>query len=161
MHETVIVNTSPLFYLHRLGCIHILEKLYGDILIPEAVVNELKEGKTVGEDVPEIEDYRWITVKNVVVPAFIKIIPDLGNGEAEVLALGCQENNPLLVIDDSLARRIAKLQEFKLTGTAGVLVKAKKAGHLTQIKPLMDKLKEVGFYLKDELILEILKNAGE
>ncbi|MDA8214150.1 MAG: hypothetical protein M0Z64_02610, partial [Nitrospiraceae bacterium] len=71
------INTSPLFYLHRLDCIHILEKLYGNILIPEAVVNELKEGKTVGEDVPEIEDYGWITVKNVVVPAFIKIIPEL------------------------------------------------------------------------------------
>ncbi len=55
------------------------------------------------------------------------MVPDLGNGEAEVLALGCQENNPLLVIDDALARRIAKLQEFKLTGTAGVLVKAKKS----------------------------------
>lgn len=161
MHETVIVNTSPLFYLHKLGCIYIFEKLYRNIVIPQAVVNELKEGKTVGEDVPAIEDYSWITVKNVIVPAFIKIIPDLGNGEAEVLALGCQENKPLLVIDDALARRIAKLQEFKLTGTAGVLVKAKKTGHITQIKPLMDKLKEVGFYLKDELILEILKNASE
>lgn len=99
MHETVIVNTSPLLYLHRLGCIYILEKLYRNIVIPQAVVNELKEGKTVGEDVPAIEDYSWITVKN--------------------------------------------------------------AGHLTQIKPLMDKLKEAGFYLKDELIREILKNAGE
>ncbi len=161
MHETVIVNTSPLFYLHRLGCIYVLEKLYRNIVIPQAVVNELKEGKTVGEDVPEVEDYKWVTVKNVVVPAFIKMVPDLGNGEAEVLALGCQENNPLLVIDDALARRIAKLQEFKLTGTAGVLVKAKKAGHITRIRPLMDKLKEIGFYLKDELIREILKNAGE
>jgi len=104
-----------------------LRSSIGNIVIPQAVVNELKEGKTVGEDVPEVEDYKWVTVKNVVVPAFIKMVPDLGNGEAEVLALGCQENNPLLVIDDALARRIAKLQEFKLTGTAGVLVKAKKS----------------------------------
>ena len=36
MHRTVIVNTSPLFYLHRLGYINLLEKLYTEIVIPEA-----------------------------------------------------------------------------------------------------------------------------
>ncbi len=59
MHDVVIVNTSPLFYLHRLGCLNILEKLYDKIVIPYAVIDELKEGKRVGEDVPEIEDYKW------------------------------------------------------------------------------------------------------
>lgn len=58
MPDVVIVNTSPLFYLHRLGCLNILEKLYGEIVIPGAVVDELNEGKKVGEDVPEITNYK-------------------------------------------------------------------------------------------------------
>lgn len=160
-HRAVIVNTSPVFYLHRLGCLNYLEKLYGEIIIPEAVAFELEEGKRLGEDVPEIADYRWIKVRKVTIPAFIKIIPDLGQGEAEVLALACEENEPLLIIDDVLARRIAKLQAFKLTGTAGVLLKAKKEGHTSAIKPIFERLKEAGFYLSDKITDEILKISGE
>lgn len=161
MPDVVIVNTSPLFYLHRLGCLNILEKLYGEIVIPGAVVDELKEGKRVGEDVPEIADYKWINVKDVTIPAFIKIISDLGHGEAEVLALACEEKEPLVIIDDEIARKIAKLQGIKLTGTAGVLLKAKTNNYISEIKPVLEKLREVGFYLSDRVIAEVLKISGE
>lgn len=162
MHSRiVIVNTSPLFYLHRIKQLHILQKLYGSIVVPEAVVSELEEGKKLGEDVPKIGDFDWITVKTVTIPSFIKIIPDLGQGEAEVVALGCVESNPLLIIDDALARRIAKLQAFKITGTAGVLLRAKKEGYITEIKATIEILKEAGFYLNDKLITDMLKISGE
>ncbi len=161
MPDVVIVNTSPLFYLHRLGCLNILEKLYGEIVIPGAVVGELNEGKRVGEDVPEIADYKWIKVKDVTIPAFIKIISDLGQGEAEVLALACEEKEPLVIIDDEIARKIAKLQEIKLTGTAGILLKAKTNNYIPEIKPVLEKLREVGFYLSDRVIAGVLKISGE
>lgn len=161
MHKIVIVNTSPLFYLHRLRNLHILERLYGEIIVPQAVIAELEEGGRLGEDVPKISDYNWIKIKYVTLPAFIKIIPDLGQGEAEVLALGGEEKECLLIIDDALARKIAKLQAFKLTGTAGVLLKAKEKNYITEIKPILKKLKEVGFYLSDNLVNEILKTARE
>jgi|SRR3972149_4374966 len=142
MRKIVIVNTSPLFYLHRLGYLHLLQKLYNGIVIPSAVANELEEGKRLGEDVPQI-------------------VPDLGQGEAEVLALGCENKNSLLIIDDGLARKIAKLYTFRITGTAGVLLKAKQEKHISEIKPVLKKLKDVGFYLSDNLISDILKVAGE
>ena len=122
---------------------------------------ELEEGERAGEDIPKITDHHWINVRKVTIPAFIKIIPDLGQGEAEVLALGCEVEDPLLIIDDSLARRIAKLQALKFTGTAGVLLKAKKAGCIAEIKPLIEKLKKAGFYLADKLIADILKISEE
>lgn len=37
MPEIIIVNTSPLFYLHRLGLLEVLNKLYANIIVPEAV----------------------------------------------------------------------------------------------------------------------------
>lgn len=161
MRKIVIVNTSPLFYLHKSGYLHILEILYSEIIIPYAVLLELEEGRKAGEDVPEIKDHGWIIVKKVTIPAFIKIIPDLGQGEAEVLALACEENNPLLIIDDALARKIANLQQIKFTGTAGVLLRAKKEGYIKGLKSIIDKLKETGFYISDKLIVEILKSSGE
>jgi predicted nucleic acid-binding protein len=157
----VIVNTSPLFYLHRLGYLHILKNLYGEVIIPHAVLTELEEGKKLGEDVPEVKNYNWIKVKNVTIPAFIKMIPDLGQGEAEVLALGCEESDSLLIIDDALARKIVKLQTIKFTGTAGVLLRAKREGYIPEIKSIIEKLKEAGFYLSDKLIVEMLKLSGE
>jgi len=57
MPEITIVNTSPLFYLHRLGLLELLNKLYGHITVPEAVEKELKEGQAQGEDVPQLENY--------------------------------------------------------------------------------------------------------
>src|SRR4030043_1838639 len=150
MHKIVIVNTSPLFYLHRLGYFYILEKLYGEIIVPFAVVTELEEGERLGEDIPEIKSYNWIKVKNVTVPAFIKLVPDLGQGEAEVLALGYEERDSLLIIDDAIARKIARLQKLKFTGTAGVLLRAKKEGHIKEIKLIIRRLKEAGFYISDE-----------
>jgi predicted nucleic acid-binding protein len=132
-----------------------------EIVVPDAVVAELEEGEMVGEDVPKVAEYNWIKVKKTAIPAFIKMIPDLGRGEAEVLALGCEEVEPLLIIDDALARKIAKLQAFKITGTAGVLLKAKEKGFFKEIKPILNQLKRIGFYLTGELIAEILKISGE
>lgn len=161
MREMVIVNSSPLFYLHRLGYLHLFQKLYDEIVIPSAVVNELDEGKRLGEDVPIIEDYKWIDIKHVTVPLFIRIMSDLGQGEAEVLALGCEHKNSLLIIDDSLARKIAQLYTFRITGTAGVLLKAKQNKHIQEIRPIFNKLKDVGFYLSENLISDMLNAAGE
>ncbi len=161
MPSVVIVNTSPLFYLHRIDCLSVLQKLYNEIIIPGAVVAELAEGERVGEDVPNVANYPWIKVRNVMVPAFIAMIPDLGRGEAEVLALGSEEIAPLLVIDDALARRIANLQTLKFTGTAGVLLKAKSEGHITEIKTILAKLKTAGFYLHETVVTEILNLAKE
>lgn len=85
----------------------------------------------------------------------------MGQGEAEVLALACEEKKPLVIIDDEIARKIAKLQGIKLTGTAGVLLKAKTNNYIPEIKPVLEKLREVGFYLSDRVIAEVLKISGE
>ena len=94
-------------------------------------------------------------------PAFISIITDLGQGEAEVLALACEERDALVIVDDALARRIAKLRGLRITGTAGIFLKAKAENHISEIKPFLNKMKDIGFYLTGNLIADILKIAGE
>jgi predicted nucleic acid-binding protein len=85
----------------------------------------------------------------------------LPSGEAEVLALGCEKKDSLLILDDALARKIAKLQSLKYTGTIGILLKAKERKYIKEIAPILKKLKEVNFYLSNEFIKKILKIAGE
>lgn len=161
MPEMTIVNTSPLFYLHRLGLLEVLNKLYGNIVVPEAVKTELEAGRNQGEDVPQLENYTWINAKSVNMPKYLKLIADLGQGESEVLALATNYASALLILDDKLARRIAEMQEFRLTGTAGVLLRAKRKGLIPALKPIMERLLNLDFRLKPDLVKAILELAGE
>ena len=161
MPEPVISNTSPLFYLHRLQVLDLLQKLYQRILVPEAVVEELKMGRSQGEDVPDVTAYDWIEVRPVRTPEVIQLIPDLGAGEAQVLTLALEIPGSLVILDDRLAREFAKSQQIRHTGTAGVLLKAKQEGHLSAVGPLLQQLIQLDFRLSDAVISAILKLAQE
>ncbi len=161
MPEITIVDTSPLFYFHRVGLFEIFNKLYGHIIVPEAVQKELKEGQTQGEDVPQLESYPWVEIRSVSMPRYLQLIADLGPGESEVLALATNHPSALVVLDDKLARRIADMQGFRLTGTAGVLLRAKRKGLIPALKPVIKKLLDLDFRLKPELVKEILTLADE
>ncbi len=161
MPEMPIVNTSPIFYLHRLGLLQILNRLYGDVTIPEAVRDESEKGREQGEDVPQLENYAWIQIMNVDMPEHLKLIVDLGLGESEVLAIATNHPSALVVLDDKLARRIAKMQGFRLTGTAGVLLRAKEKGLIPALKPVIEKLMDLNFRLKPDLVDTIIELAGE
>ena len=161
MPEINIVNTSPLFYLHRLGLLELLKKLYGHITVPEAVKKELKEGQAQGEDVPQLENYTWVEIRSVSMPRYLQLIADLGPGESEVLALATNHPSALVILDDKLARRIAEMQGFRLTGTAGVLLRAKQKGLVPALKPVIEKLIDLDFRLKPDLVKATLELAGE
>jgi predicted nucleic acid-binding protein len=60
MPENVIVNTSPVFYLHRLRLLELLNKFYGTIIVPQAVIDELNQGKVQGADVPNLKSLPWV-----------------------------------------------------------------------------------------------------
>jgi predicted nucleic acid-binding protein len=161
MPEMTVVNTSPLFYLHRLGLLKILHELYGNITVPEAVVRELERGHVQGENVPLLPDYPWIEIMSVSTPEYLNLIVDLGPGESEVLAIATYHPSALVILDDKMARRIAEMQGFRLTGTAGVLLRAKVKGLIPELKPVVEKLLSLDFHLKPELVQAISELAGE
>ena len=161
MPDLVICNTSPLFYLHRLRHLEILRQLYHQLVVPEAVRDELHVGRMQGEDTPELEAYAWITVRTVRVPEIIQLITDLGPGEAQVLALALEEPGSLVILDDGFARAMATARGIRLTGTAGVLLKAKQEGHIHAIAPLLDTLIQQGFRLSDTTRAAIVALAQE
>ena len=68
MHKIVISNTSPIFYLNKISHLELLKRLYGEIIIPRAVLEELEDGRKAGEDAPEVSSYEWIKVRSVSLP---------------------------------------------------------------------------------------------
>lgn len=158
---SVVCNTSPLQYLYQLGSLDILRALYGQVRIPTAVASEIAAGQSSGIAVPALATYVWISIESVRSPSMLVAVADLGAGEREVLALGIQSEDPLLILDDALARRYAALLHLRKTGTLGVLVKAKRAGLVASVAPLLDRLEQLGFRMDANLRLAVLKQAGE
>lgn len=156
----VVSNTSPLLYLHQLGRIDLLPALYSHVLVPASVVEELAAGRAAGHDVPSVAGLPWARVVSSPTLALLALATDLGRGEAEAIAIA-HERNALLILDDGLARRHAKLVGVTLTGTLGVLVKAKGTGHISTVAPLVSRLTELGFRVSEQTRDAILKLANE
>ncbi len=148
-------------YLHLAGRLDLLQVLYGSVIVPPAVQTELEVGAQAELDVPRIASFPWIQVREVQARALLPAIVDLGPGEAEVIALGLEHPGGLLILDDQLARRVATLSHLTYTGTLGVVMKAKQAGHLQTIRPVIERLRASGLWLHDELVAMALAQAGE
>jgi len=63
--------------------------------------------------------------------------------------------------NETLGRFHAKNLDLKVTGTLGILLKAKNTGHIKKIKPLLNELKNKGIWLSEKLINEVLILADE
>jgi uncharacterized protein len=157
----VISNTSPLLYLHQIGCLSILQTLYTQVIVPQAVQSELLVGQQQGVDVPEISQYEWLQLRSVATVASMPNVIDLGPGEAEVIGLGIENPGSRLILDDQLGRQIARFHRLTFTGTLGVLIKAKQLGHVSTIRPLIEQLQRSGMWLSESVIADVLKLAGE
>jgi predicted nucleic acid-binding protein len=85
----------------------------------------------------------------------------LERGEAEVIVLAKEKGIKHVLIDEKIARQQAGIQELNVIGTLGLLLKAKKKGLLSSIKPLILNIRDNGIWIKDEIVNGILKDAGE
>lgn len=158
----VVVNSTPLIILCNIGQLLLLKKLYGEIIIPEAVYKEV----TVKKDTAciAISQYNdWIKIEKVPANKKLKIYrARLHTGEVEVMLLAQQPPlADLVIIDDNAAKNTAKFLGLKVTGTLGILLKAKKLGLLDNIKPLIEKMHNAGFYISENIKNLVLESANE
>ena len=155
----VVVNTTPLIALSEIGELHLLRDLYGEVEIPNAVFEEIKSEPAYTE-VREASE--WIHVVSVNNSDQKKLLRSrLHIGEVEVILYAKDSQADLVILDDKLARKTAKYMDLTITGTMGVIIKAKKEGHIQTVKPIMDKLIRNGLYVSDEVRELVLKAANE
>jgi len=86
---------------------------------------------------------------------------DLGRGESEVLTLAMQRTTAVVVMDDLQARKCSKLFKIPLVGSLGLVVMAKRAGHIQAAKPEFEKLIKAGLRLDVAMLDRIYKKIGE
>jgi len=156
-----ISNTSPLLYLYRIGAINWLPELFDEVWIPEAVKNELLAGRSKGYDVPNPDDYPWLSVVNPKSMPSEWLALDLGVGEIAAMALALENPKRIVLLDDMLARRTAQVAGLQVWGTLKVLLEAKSRGLVDKIEPYITKLSESGMWVSAEVRQRILKLADE
>ena len=152
MRSTVVItDTSCLIALTKVSALGVLRQLYEEVVVTEEVADEF------GEPLPE-----WIRVKTVENKTYQQLLEAaLGRGEASAIALAISIPDALLIVDDLKARKEAVRLGLKITGTLGVLLKAKQQGLISSIKTLFDKLEQDGFRISSEVRNEILQASAE
>jgi uncharacterized protein len=157
----IICNTSPLQYLHQLGLLHLLQALADEVIVPEAVVQELDMGRMLGVNVPDVTALDWLNVEQPRSVSVLPLVTDLGVGETEVLALALEHPKAIAVLDDKLARTFAQTLGLPFTGTLGLLLDAKSRKLIEEVVPLLDELDGLGFRVSAVTRRTILKLANE
>lgn len=106
-----------------------LEKLYGQVILPEAVFQELTSVALVERHTRAIATLPWVQVRPVADRRFVEtLLAELDRGEAEAIAVAREVHADLLLIDERRGRRVASRFGLKLTGLIGVLAEAKRHG---------------------------------
>jgi len=156
----IVSNTTPIISLLKINKLELLQQLYSEINIPMAVYEEVEAGKNKSF-YSDLSKINWINILEIKDKQALKYFLDLDAGEAEAIVLATEMAADLIIIDEKLGRYHAKHANLKVTGTIGVLLKAKTQGLIIELKPIFNKLTKEGVWISEKLKKEILRNAGE
>jgi predicted nucleic acid-binding protein len=164
---TAIPDSSVIISLAGIDRLRLIGELNDLVVVPPAVVREVIEegkGQTGSEELRRAIEDGWIKVvdgpKNKALVAALKA--NLGDGESEVIALGTEIEDAIVLLDDKSARTSAGELELKKTGIVGILLRAKRLGKIESISTELEKLRrDVGFRLSETIVAKILAQSGE
>ncbi|HRZ98718.1 MAG TPA: DUF3368 domain-containing protein [Paludibacter sp.] len=151
MPKIVISDTSTLILFQKIDEFNLLQKVYGELITTPEIALEF------GDVLPN-----WIKIKEVSdkkYQYFLETQVDLG--EASAIALATEYEDVLLLVDDLKARKLATKLNLKITGTLGIIHKAKQLHLIEKVKPLIEKILLTDFRIADNIIEEIIRINNE
>lgn len=160
MANHVVINSSPLIFFSRSKHVAILEQFASQVLVPQAVAEEIQRRGTSDPTATLIKTTPWLEV------VLTDRVPDeilewgLGAGESAVLALaltrGCEA-----VVDDLAGRRCAASIGIPVRGTLGIVLIAKRRGWIPSARAVMEDMLAAGLYLSRPVLDRALERVGE
>jgi uncharacterized protein len=157
-----VTDSSPLIFLAKLNRLDLLHDEAVELLAPPAVLAEI--GGQDDEAKRQIEEARrtWLDLRPVRDVRLVAVLKrELGDGEAEAIALAVETDATRIILDDLDARRLADRLGLKPVGTLGLLLAAKLRGKISSLRAEIDRLRRAGFRATPALVEEILRSAGE
>ena len=150
----MVSNSSPLIALAKIGKLYILKELFGEVIIPKAVWDEVVvkgKGKPGAE---EVEKAEWIKVRDVRDKLSVEVLKgEIEIGEAEAIILAKELNADLLIMDESIPRVIAESIGLRVIGSLAILYIAKKRGLIRDdFDEIVKELRAKGVRFSDKVI---------
>jgi len=151
MPKAIISDTSCFIILTNVGELDLLQKVYGQIVTTPEIAAEFGEPLPEWVEIAEVKDKYRQTILEL----------QIDKGESSAIALALETPDSVVILDDYKARKIAERLGVTLTGTIGVIIKAKLNGTISSIKPILEKIKQTDFRLSGEIETQALKEADE
>lgn len=159
----VASNASPLINLARIGQLDLLQQLYREVQIPDAVRSEVVEEGAGQPGSEEVATAGWIRTHTVRNRALVQALrQELDAGEAEAIALAVELGADWLLMDERLGRDVSRHLGVAVTGLIGVLIEAKRLGVIPAVRPGLDALRDrAGFRIRQALYDRVLRDVSE
>ena len=156
---TVISDTTPIISLIKIHRLDLLEKLFGEVLIPNAVFRELITNESFSNEAEEVKKSAFLKispVQNRRSIAILQAISGLDDGESEAIVLADEKKSDVLIIDERKGRMVAQKLGITITGTVGVLVQANNEGMITkdEAESCLEFLRQSNIRLSEKLVQE-------
>jgi len=160
---STVSNSSPIINLARIGDLELLCKLYHELIIPEAVWQEIVVDGVGQPGAEEVKVAKWIKTRPVTNKHLIRALQqELDAGESETIALSLEEESELILMDERLGRETARYFGIRFIGLIGILIEAKRKGIISEVKHHLDKLRDIaGFRVSNSLYMRILQDEKE
>ena len=155
----LVADASALIALSACDSLALLEALFGTVLVPQAVFLEVAAVDKPQSDRPR--SYLQGKVRAVDMRGFVFLDAFADAGETQAMLLYKELAADYLLIDDKRGRKVAKINQIKTVGSLGVLLQAKRAGLISRVAPLIEKIAASPVFMSESLIQTVLDLADE
>jgi len=160
--KEIAINTGPLIALvAATGALVILRELYSRIVVPFEVCEEILAGGQSGFAVPEFQAANFLIKQSNPTTIGTFLHNSLDTGEASVIQTALDLGIATVCIDEAVGRRIARLNALAVTGSIGILLRAKNEGASISIRTALENMHRHGIWVGRDLTDVAIKLAGE
>ena len=158
-----VINTSPILHLHAVlpGGLESLARMIGEVVMPWEVGQELAAGRAKDGTWHQIQSIPGIVLREAPVVVHPLLSSQIDVGEAAVIQTALDEGVETVILDDLKARRVALGLGLNVTGTLGLLIQARKAGHLASVRSAIEALVKRGMWIAPGVAEQAIRLAGE
>lgn len=159
----IISDASPIICFIKIDRLTILHQLFGRLIIPPAVWNEINQLSELGYDLNLFRNSDWIEIRDAQNHAMVeKLRQSLDRGESEAIALASELHPDYLLIDERLGTLTARNLGIHTIGVIGIIIRAKDQELIPLGKPILDKLRTEGrFWISEKLYISALIKLNE
>lgn len=160
--KQIVINTGPVLALIAgVGNLDVLKTLYSKVTVPFEVCDEILSGSPHEFGVREFQEATWLLKLDKPISISSYLAGVLDKGEAAVIQYAIDKEIETVCIDETAGRRVARLSGLKVTGSVGILLRAKEHGIKLSVSLAIERMRERGIWISKKVVELAREKANE